>query len=287
MRKPIVFGSEYASYTTKLNYEQCKYRLYLMGDKEANQDRVEIFPPMLRGLVLHKAMEVFFTENRHADFDEIYTQALFPSREEVDWGMRKVVWYPPYEEQSFIQELKDELVRFQSSLPQLQLPEYQQVVCEWEVERSFQGVLMRGHIDIAFKLPSGRWICGDLKTGKYDYNSEQFLFYNWLVNGFLRYPHPFFIFVWDGNQLQKKVVLHHMSFRSPTLMRLLWQMVEMQTRLSEIQAQIEQGVHPAKLLRPNIRHFTCHQHRCSFWNECEYGRRKSKDEQDTDTGDLV
>lgn len=283
MRKPIVFGSEYASFTTRLNYEQCKYRLYLMGDKEANRGKVEIFPPMVRGLVLHKAMELYFMEERQASFDELYDHALSPSRDEVDWGRKRVVWYPPYEEEAFLNQLKDELVRFYHSLPHLRLPEYEQVVCEWEAEREFRGVKMCGHIDIAFKLPSGRWICGDLKTGKYDMGSEQFLFYNWIANGFLKYPHPFFVFVWDGNHLQKKVVMHTMTPTSPTLMRMLWQMVEMQHLLSEAQAKIEAGAHPAKVLRPNIRHFTCHQHRCSFWNECEYGRRKTNA---TDTGDV-
>lgn len=283
MRKPIVFGSEYASFTTKLNYDQCKYRLYLMGDKEANRGKVEIFPPMLRGLILHKAMEIYFMEERQASFDELHDHALSPSRDDVDWGRKRVVWYPPYEEEAFLNQLKDELDRFYHSLPHLRLPEYEQVVCEWEAEREFQGVRMCGHIDIAFKLPSGRWICGDLKTGKYDMGSEQFLFYNWIANGFLKYPHPFFVFVWDGNHLQKRVVLHTMRPTAPTLMRLLWQMVEMQTLLLEAQTKMEAGVHPAKVLRPNTRHFTCHQHRCSFWNECEYGRRKTNA---TDTGDV-
>lgn len=285
MRKPIVFGAEYASYTAQLNYDQCKYRLYLMGDKEHNRGKVVIFPPMLKGLVLHKAMELWFTERRQAKLDELYEYALEPSREDVDWGRKKVLFYPPFEERSFMEQMEKELHRFYRSLPHLQLPDYEDVVCEWETEREFQGVLFRGHIDIAFKTVSGRWICGDLKTGKYDFGSEQFLLYNWIANGFLKHPHPFFIFHWDGNHLHRKTVMHNIHPTAPKLMRLLWQMVETQHNLKEAQTKIEAGVHPAKVLRPNTKHFTCHQHRCSFWNECEYGRRKNE-AKNTDNGDM-
>lgn len=286
-RKPVVFGAVYASYTTKLNYEQCKYRLYLMGDKEANRDLVEIFPPMHRGLVLHKAMELFFTEGRMADFDELRRFALQPSRDNVDWGSKKLVFYEPYDPDRYYHELELELKAFQKALPELELPEYKEVRCEWELERTFEGTKFQGHIDIAFKLKSGRWICADLKTGKYDPHSEQFLLYNWMANGFLRFPFPFFIFHWDGNQIRRHTVYHRLGDKEPKLMRLLWQMREINQHLSEAQQAIAEGKRPASVLRPNTKNFTCHRHRCSFFGICPYGAQRKQEAQDaTDNGDM-
>jgi hypothetical protein len=237
------------------------------------QDEVQslLFPPLLKGLVLHKALEWLANGevDVHHRFDELYEAILTPRSDLLPHqSKRHVVWYPPYDEADFLKQLRSELVWFcKTAQPLLHGREMK---AELELERDFRQWVFRGHIDLVLDgVPI------DLKTGR-TFGLNQFLLYSWLLHGFTDEDHPFEVWLWDGWQLTQKPYRFWMSENNPTLMKLLWSMVETVEQTRDGYRILEEGAPVWKAFLPKTRNYTCAPNRCSYFNICEYGQRKLK-----------
>lgn len=267
-----VYGSDRMSYTVKLNRDQCAYRLYLMGDPQ-NRGEALLFPAMVRGLIIHRVAE-WMVKGQPVDWEALKEGVVKPSRPDVDFGDRIIVWGKT-DPETFWSELKREVGRFERCFHHLlnrTLP--MRVEAEVELRRTFQTEIM-GHADLVFR-GEGETIVADLKTGKYDPKSEQFLLYSWLANGFQEKTVPFWVLVWDGSELKRVVLQHNLSEKNPTLMKLLWTMEDIRRELIEAEMRITKGKHPALVLKPNTAHYTCQPNRCSYWKVCPYGAKRQE-----------
>ena len=280
-----VYGSDKMSFTAHVNFNQCRYRLYLMN-KDIADGKTLLFPPMVRGLVLHKVME-FIAKGWDTDPDRIIEASLKPQRTDVDFGRRLIHIYPPYGDSAvlsypddadhpFFRWLKDEQRAFEPAIQRyLTVRRPKAMYPEKEWERRFHDWDIVGHVDLVMDIGRPYLFAIDLKTGDRPKSNEQFLLYSWLVNGFVG-KQPFGVLLWDGYELREEVLWFNIKPTNPTLMRLLWQMVEEHNTIKLAEGAINRGVHPAKVLRPNTRQFTCSERRCSFWELCPYGRRNKQ-----------
>jgi len=266
------WGTDVASYTLYINWQQCPYRVYLMG-----QDEVQslLFPPLLKGLLLHKALEWLANGETGVDkrFDELYEVILTPRSDLLPHqSKRQVVWYPPYDEAEFLELLRSELVWFCKVVqPRLQGKE---ALAELELERNFRQWTLRGHIDLVLDgVPI------DLKTGR-TFGTQQFLLYSWLLHGFDGQDHPFEVWLWDGWEITTRYYRFWMSEDNPKMMMLLWSLVETLEQTREGYRILEEGLPVYKAFLPKTRHYTCAYNRCSYFNLCEYGQRKLKKQQE-------
>ncbi len=277
-----LMGTQEMSYTVELNYSQCPHRVWLMSQEHSGG--VRLYPPMVRGLVLHLVYQSALRGEPLRSVEEMLMECR--TSERGDWGLRDIIFYPPYEEASFIKNLSEEakLVYAQS----LKWVEWFNGVygdepfhTELKCHRRYFDTVMSGHLD-ACKRYDGGWIGVDLKTGSFDPNSEQFLLYNFILNGFVG-RRPFVIVHWTGETLESQTVYHTLLPEDPKLGYLLAKMRYTQYRITQAEEAIKEGLHPAKALIPYTRQFTCHPYRCSCWELCKYGKRKMTQEAENGT----
>ena len=282
-----IFGAEKVSYTTAINFGQCRYRLYLMGKALDEPTETLLFPPMIRGLFLHLLMEEYirhrFEGKPPSSAKEVWERLRYPVRSDVDFGKRKLVFASAEEEKEFRRKLFAEgrlfVSRLSAVIEAFEPFGLRRLSAEVPLHRDFRGYQIVGHTDLLAETDLG-FVCADLKTGRGDINSDQFLLYSWLANGFRAEPIPFLMFLWDGEKMTTKETVFSLSEDNPSLMRLLWSLSEINLKLREAEERIREGKRPSLVLRPNTKGWTCHPKRCSFWEVCPYGKVASDNDTD-------
>ena len=272
-----LMGSDEMSYTVELNFNQCPYRIWLMSQEHSGG--VRLFPPMVRGLVLHIAFQTALRGEALPTTEDILQECLNSKR--GNWGTREVLFYPPYDEVQFYRDLDEESlaiyveaqkwVKWFNSLYGEE-PFHTELKCQ----RLYYDTVLTGHLDACKRYDKG-WIGVDLKTGSADPNSDQFLLYNFLLNGFVG-RRPFVMVCWENQTLVSHILKHNLLPEDPKLGYLLAKMRYTQHRILEAEKAINGGLHPAKAMIPYTRQFTCRYNRCSFWELCKYGKRKEEQE---------